>query len=211
MISAIVSMFLVIAAPPATEKPRTQLLAVASVGDAGPMFGLPVLNADTFGLKRFGMERYVGKKAEEPRRAVILAFSASYCEPCVRELAALKTIEAELASANVGLAVVIADADEEGKERMRRIAVDELQLRCPVLWDEGRLVSRRYGAETLPFVALVDEAPVLRWVHAGYSADMLSRLKAELEKLQIAIGKRTDPAPVEPKRSKKTAKRGTRR
>jgi alkyl hydroperoxide reductase subunit AhpC len=205
MISSIVAILLLAVPPtPAVAKPRTNLLAVASVGDAAPLFGLPVLNIDTFGQKRFGMERYVGKKADDPRRAVILSFSASYCEPCRSELAALKTLEAELAAANVSLAVVIVDHEEEGKEQIRKMAVEDLQLRYPVLWDEARFVARRYGAETLPFVALVDGSGVLRWVHAGYSEKMLDALKAELKKLGIGINE-----PRETKtQKKKDAKKG---
>jgi peroxiredoxin len=199
--------------PQPAEKAPLSLMSVAHVGDAAPMFGLPVLNTATTAKQRFGLERYVGKYADVPRRAVVLSFGASYCEPCERELPLLRSMHAELTGAGVELAVVVVDHEKDGIEKMRKLTVDQLRLPYPVLSDEFRIVSHRYDAETLPFLAIVDANGVLRWVHAGFSPDIVATLKSELTKVGVTFKTLEPPPKLEPpkkKMKKKMQRKGTR-
>ena len=56
------------------------------VGEEVPTFTLKPLNAEAAGLKVVSLENYVGPEKTEKKKAVILSFFATYCEPCKREL-----------------------------------------------------------------------------------------------------------------------------
>lgn len=150
------------------------------VGDAAPTFSLRTLNPELAKRRVVGLRSFVGPGAEEPKKAIVLSFAASYCEPCKKELRALKTEEPALRAGGVLTLVVVIDTEEEGAEKMKRLVVDELKLELPVLSDRFAILARRYRAEKLPFVVLIDADGVVRWTHAGYD---LKALKAALAAL----------------------------
>ena len=164
-------------------------------GQSAPKFVLPVMNpagrARTFKLKD-----YVGAGARRPRRAVVLTFAASYCEPCKAELVELKRRAPELAAAGVTLAVVVIDTEKEGIERMRALTVDKLRLPYPVLADRFGVLARRYGAVALPMAVLMGGDGVIRWVQTGYQPGSVDRLVAKATgKLRAAQGTARGRAP----------------
>ena len=59
-------------------------------------------------------------------------------------------------------------------------ALDELKLPFPVLADRFAILARRYRADALPYVVLVDAAGKIRWSHAGYDPAGLKEVLAKL-------------------------------
>jgi alkyl hydroperoxide reductase subunit AhpC len=137
---------------------------------------MKTVNPKQSGQSILALRRFVGEGAEEPKKAVILSFSASYCEPCKKEMAELKKLEPRFKKAQVVLAIVIIDSDQEGIDKMTKYAVDELALPYPVLADRYNILARRYHADTLPHVVLIDPAGKVGWVHSGYDEGGIQEL-----------------------------------
>jgi thiol-disulfide isomerase/thioredoxin len=154
----------------------------AAVGQTAPRFRLRTLNPDDCGVESFSLKRHAGPKAKEPRRAIVLSFVASWCKPCRAELPDLKTLAARHGDRGVLTAIDITDTEPEGREAMRQLAVDELKLPFPVVADLHGIVTRRYGAEKLPFLVVIDGTGRVVWLQAG-GTDALAHLEATLDKL----------------------------
>jgi peroxiredoxin len=153
------------------------------VGQEAPQFVLKTLNEKRSTIGQFALRNFVGEAAKEKKRAVVLSFAASYCEPCKKELAEFKKLKPKLDASNVMLAVVVIDTDADGIEKMRKLTVDELDLEFPVLSDRFGVLARRYFASTLPMTVVVKPDGTIQWLNAGFQADAIERLLG-----QLAIG-----------------------
>lgn len=150
------------------------------VGAEAPRFTLSTMNPMKASAKRFSLVNYVGPDAKEKKRAVVLSFAASYCEPCKRELGELKKLKKKLDASNVLLAVVVIDTEPEGIESMRKLTVDELGLEYPVLTDRFGVLARRYRANTLPMTIIVSPDGKVKWLNVGFQEDAIDKLLAAL-------------------------------
>lgn len=151
-----------------------------AVGTEAPPFSLKVMNAAKAGRAVVALGDYVGHKAPHAKKGVLLSFAASYCAPCKKELAELQRAEPAWRAAGLLTAVVVIDTDAAGIEAMRRFLLDELALDFPVLSDRFGILARRYRAEALPYVVLIDAGGVVRWSHAGYDPAELAQVLQRL-------------------------------
>jgi alkyl hydroperoxide reductase subunit AhpC len=166
-LSATAAPFNAFAAAPASE---------VLLGEDAPSFSLKTLNPAESGQSTLSLHRYVGEGAEQPRKALVLSFSASYCEPCKKEMAELKKLETRLQKAGVLLAFVVIDTDQSAIEKMRKFAVEELGLSYPILSDRFNIVAKRYRAESLPHLVLIDKGGKVQWVHTGYDPGSIQEI-----------------------------------
>jgi thiol-disulfide isomerase/thioredoxin len=171
------------AAEPPTEPGSPEKPPAIEVGKPAPSFMLKTLNPAQCGSEVVSTKAWVGSGAKEPRQAVVLSFAASWCKPCLKELPALKELEAKIREQGVAVTVIAIDKEDEQIEQIRKLVVEELVLPFPVGSDRYTIVQRRYGAENLPFLVLIDSEGVVRWFHSGYEADGLKPLEAELAKV----------------------------
>ncbi len=151
-----------------------------AVGDEAPQFVLKALNPKQSNMTTFALRKFVGVDATEPKRAVVLSFAASYCEPCKRELGELKKLEAKLGASNVVLAVVVIDTEAEGIEKMRKLTVEELGLTYPVLTDRFGVLAKRYHASMLPMTVVVKPDGKIKWLSSGFREGAIDALLGEL-------------------------------
>ena len=182
--SFLVLFLLVLCAPPAhaEDKAGSDVSPIA-VGARAPAFSLKTLNPKLCGLKVLSSKKALGAKAEEPLRALVLSFGASYCKPCKRELPELKALAARLSGRGVLFTVVVRDKEPEGIEAMRALTVDELALSFPVVSDRFGILARRYGAEELPFLVVVGSDGVVRMVRSGFSEGTMAALEETLAEM----------------------------
>jgi alkyl hydroperoxide reductase subunit AhpC len=162
---------LAVAAPPAQQ---------LEVGQEAPQFVLKTLNEKRSTVAQFALRNFVGEAAKEKKKAVVLSFAASYCEPCKKELAELKKLKAKFDASNVLLAVVVIDTDAEGIEKMRKLTVDDLDLEYPVLSDRFGVLARRYYASTLPMTVIVKPDGMIQWLNTGFQPDAIEKLLTQL-------------------------------
>lgn len=151
-----------------------------SVGKAAPPFSLRTMNPDVAKQRVVALKNHVGPGAVDPKKAVLLSFAASYCEPCKKELAELSQLEPALRAKGVLTAVIVIDKDEEGIAKMKKLLLEELAVPMPVLSDRFSILARRYGAEKLPYVVLIGGDGAVRWIHAGYDKKALEGALAGL-------------------------------
>jgi thiol-disulfide isomerase/thioredoxin len=179
----ILALFVFTASPVRSEENTGTDVTPIAVGAKAPTFSLKTLNPKLCGLKVLSSKKALSAKAEEPLRALVLSFGASYCKPCKRELPELKALAARLAGRGVLFTVVVRDKEPEGIEAMRKLTVDELALPFPVVSDRFGILARRYGAEELPFLVVVGADGVVRMVRSGFSEGTMSALEETLAEM----------------------------
>jgi thiol-disulfide isomerase/thioredoxin len=162
------------------------------VGEAVKNFTLKVINSEEVGHPYLGIDRYYGTEAKEPKKAILLSFFATYCEPCKREMPYLAALYDTYG--NKGLMILSVSIDKEG-EKIDEVAAlaKEAHVKFPILSDRFNIVAKRYFIEKLPCMYLVDGAGKVAMVKIGYNDDISRDL---LDNIRTAIGEPTsDPVP----------------
>lgn len=148
-----------------------------AVGATAPRFMLPVI----FGSeqKRFGPNVWTGSDSTAPKKWVLLSFFATYCEPCKKEMPELSRLYQTYQDQGLGVFLVSLDKNTENVEEITALARTH-NVTFPILQDRFQVVARRYAAERLPYLLMLDGAGTIRKVHQGYSDDVQSVLETEI-------------------------------
>jgi peroxiredoxin len=110
-------------------------------------------------------------------KPVLLDFWATWCEPCREEMPQIQALYDQFK--NKGLMVVGINTDELA-ETARKYFEDQ-HYPFVTLLGSGNDVVKKYGAEIIPIVMLIDKDGVVRYVHQGWGSGM--DLAAEVKKL----------------------------
>ena len=122
------------------------------------------------------------KKLSEYRgKVVLINFWASWCGPCQQELPKLSELknlhdeyDFELLAINI---------DEEPKKALRLIK--KLGLKFPVLFDEGKQVSKAYDIDAMPMTIIIDRNGEIRYMHRGYKESYVGLYQEQIKKLKF--------------------------
>lgn len=147
-----------------TTAPAPSAGLTAWAGAAPPSFSL-----DDLAGHRRDLRAFHGK-------VVLVHFFATWCEPCVAELAALQALARRTRDRLAVLAVDVAEVDLRLRAFFEKHPVD-----FPVLLDRDRAVTRAWGVSSLPTTVVLDAALAPRlaverdldWSHP----DILATLK----------------------------------
>jgi thiol-disulfide isomerase/thioredoxin len=162
------------------------------VGEAVKNFTLKVVNPEDVGHPYIGIDRFYGPEAKEPKKAILVSFFATYCEPCKREMPYLAALYDTYADKGLMILSVSIDKEAEKIDEVAALA-KEARVKFPILSDRFNIVAKRYFIEKLPCVYLVDGAGKVAMVKIGYSDDISRDL---LDNIRTAIGEPTsDPVP----------------
>ena len=119
-----------------------------SVGTKAPALRLESLDGETVSLESFR------------GTPVVLTFWATWCQPCIREIPVLKSVE------SLSLAKVVAvSLDDEGESVVRPF-VEQRDLTYAVLLGDPE-VFMRFGGLGIPYTILMDEAGVVTKIYSG--------------------------------------------
>lgn len=180
-----------------------------SIGVEAPRFMLPVIHGSED--KRFGPNVWTGKSAKSPKKWVVLSFFATYCEPCKKEMPELARLHKAYGDQGLGIFLVSIDKGKEQAQEVAELAQSH-KVQFPVLQDRFQVVARRYAAERLPYLLMLDEAGVVQKIHQGYSDEVQEVLEAEVREglgLPPLAETNTDAAPVS--KTKKKSKKALRK
>jgi thiol-disulfide isomerase/thioredoxin len=128
--------------------------------------------------KPFHLKAYKGKW-------LVLAFGASWCGPCAKELPAWDKLAPDWAKKVTFVAVDLDSKIEDGK----RFHEKELKLRnlVRVYLSPESAVAAKYGSDHMPTTVLADPQGVIRYVRGGFEkGDVdgeVKKMRAELTKL----------------------------
>ncbi len=172
-----------------------------AVGTPAPTFLLPIVNDFTppaagtglLAAKRatWGPAKWTGEKPDEGKKLVLMSFFATYCEPCKKEMPELSRLYDAYKDQGLGVMLVSIDKPEEieegGKKRDKKrdeiVALAQANnVRFPVVHDRFQIVARKYGAERLPYLLMLDSTGVVSVVHVGYTDEVKANLENEVRR-----------------------------
>ena len=134
-------------------------------GDAAPDFELPELS----GNGTVVLADYAGK-------VVLIDFWASWCAPCRDSLPLLARLHATLADR--GFEVLAVNLDEDPDDARRFLLT--YPVGYTVLSDQAGHVAESYGLKTMPTSFLVDRRGIVRYVHEGFHATDIEKIRSQI-------------------------------
>ena len=113
-------------------------------------------------------------------KAGLVAFWASWCQPCIDEMPQLKKIADKHGPRGL---VVVGIGIQEGGEtiaRQRHMAAREI-ITYPLLFDQDRLYQTAYSLRALPLTMLVGRDGKIRWRDSVLPDDLDARIESVLQ------------------------------
>ena len=166
-----------------------------SVGDEAGSFTLKAINTEVLGnaSPSVRLDDYVGSEAKNPKKALLLSFFASWCEPCKREMPFLQVLSDAYQAQGLQVLSITIDKEADKVEVAHGLATKN-NLKFPVLSDHYGILARRYNISKLPCVYLVNSAGKFAWINVGYGDDASKQMHDEVRK---ALGvPASDPTPA---------------
>jgi alkyl hydroperoxide reductase subunit AhpC len=161
------------------------------VGEQVPSFTLKAVNGEDVGETYISIDRYFGAGAKDPKKAVLMSFFATYCEPCKKEIPLLSALYESYKAK--GLQVVLVSIDKEAEKiDVAKALAKEAGVTFPVLSDRFNIVAKRYFISKLPNVYLLDAEGKVGMVNVGYNDDISRKLVDEIRK---SLGEPTSEPP----------------
>jgi phosphate/phosphite/phosphonate ABC transporter binding protein len=159
------------------------------VGDPAPPFAMRDLDNKVFSLRD-----HTGKDATAKKNAILLAFFATWCEPCKKEIPIVKKLHQRWKGKGRDVEVVYVGLSQGAKELAP--FAKEAGLPWRVVPDSFGLLARRYGATQLPHLFIVDREGRIAFQHRGIAPDLSTTLEAQLMRI---TGQKPDedPGPVQ--------------
>ena len=110
---------------------------------------------------------------------VMINFWATWCGPCRQEMPLLDDLYRRYE--RVGFTLLGVNIDDDSRRAMKMI--EELGVNFPVLFDDGKDVSKLYAVEAMPVTVLVDREGTVRHVHHGYKPGYEEKYLTEIRAL----------------------------
>jgi len=147
--------------------PRWDHDASALTGKPAPDFILQSL-----GGRRISLADYRGKTA-------VVAFWASWCGPCRRELPILARFYRQTHKPDSGFEFLAISIDET--EEPAQGAANTLKIPFPVLLDADRRIAGAYGVDKIPMLFVIDKTGKVRYSHIGFNMGLEILLAQQLD------------------------------
>ncbi|HUI43288.1 MAG TPA: TlpA disulfide reductase family protein [Terriglobia bacterium] len=139
--------------------------AVAVTGETAPDFSLKNVAGQSVRLSDY-----------RNKKAVVVAFWASWCLPCQYELPSIQSFYQKNRGSDVEVLAVSIDHDPAAA----RGYAESNKLPFPVLLDSREEVATRYLVNEIPAVFVIDRGGTLESVHRGLSPGLEATLTAEV-------------------------------
>ncbi len=138
--------------------------AAIEVDDEAPDFTLKDLDGEEYTLAEILEESIV-----------LLDFGRFTCLPCRDTAVMLQTLHEEYG--DKGVRIFQVNLDGPVAERVLPNAKYEHGVTFPVLLDAEYEVAEAYRVEAIPFLVLIDQERIVRFVHPGYEEEVADELR----------------------------------
>ena len=142
---------------------------LAKVGDSVKQFRLKRLVQAKSESTYVSVEDYVGSRATNPAKVLLLGFYASWCAPCQKEFVHIQAMAKKYGKDGLSVLIIDVDDDEVGIKKARTF-VKKLKPTFPVLSDKHHIVAGHFFGKSLNLPSIY-----LRCFHV--SASLRQRLK----------------------------------
>ncbi len=144
-------------------------------GDDAPVFFLRDAHGNGFNLSD-----YVGPSKKKDAKGVIIAFFASWCGPCRKELPVLNSLTDEFDKKGVKTVIIGVGEDfDKITEMLSGLKVD----RPIILSDKYKKVSDKYGVIRIPMTVLIGSDGRVKFIIPGEIERLDKLLREKVEKL----------------------------
>ncbi len=123
----------------------------------------------------------------KPGRVLLVSFWATWCVPCLQELA---TVKEKLAKdPTIPLDVLTVNVDRENRSEVPA-TIRQLGLEFPVLMDPSQDIFGKYQkGQTLPFSVLISSDKLIEQEFNGYHDSMFDKIREVTARLNPKAGK----------------------
>ncbi len=140
-----------------------------SIGQEAPKF----LLRDAMSGEAVYLSDYTGKVLRQPwkkqeRKAVVVSFWATWCEPCKIEIPLLVNMAEEFKDKPVKMFLVNTREDRKMTEDSIRAVMKRREYTLPCLLDATGTVGDRYAVRGLPMIVVIDKFGIIRKINRGY-------------------------------------------
>lgn len=161
------------------------------VGELAPVFALRAVNGDVINENTVAVDRYFGADAKQAKKAVLISFFATWCEPCKKELPFLAALYDTYKDKGVMVVSVSIDREPDQIEVIKSLATNA-NAKYPVLSDRFNIVAKRYMVSKLPLVYVVSPDGKVAFSRVGFTEETPRAVTEEIRKL---IGESNTPIP----------------
>lgn len=158
----------------------------ATEGEVSPLVGKPApeINLELLAGGKFRLSECRGQ-------IVLLDFWASWCGPCMQTMPLVEAAAAEFDPQQVRLVSINL---EEPAEHVRGV-LERQQLHVPVALDIDGVTARKYEANAIPQLVIVDRDGNIARLYIGGGPDVVEQVKAAVEAL---LNPTADASPTTP-------------
>jgi len=134
--------------------------------------------------------KYVELKNLIGKGPFLISFWATWCKPCIEELAEYKKIYSEFKSSGFNMLAISTD-DEKTVAKVKPF-VKSKDYNFTILLDTNSEVARKYYVQNVPHTVLLDEKGNIVYSHTGYKKGDELQIKKKIEDLLSSSSKTSE-------------------
>jgi peroxiredoxin len=128
--------------------------------------------------------KYVELKNMLGKGPILISFWATWCKPCIEELAEYKKLQDEFRSQGFNILAISTD-DEKTVAKVKPF-VKSKSYNFTILLDTNSEVARKFYAQAIPYSVLLDKNGNIVYSNLGYKKGDEIQLKKKVEELLLS-------------------------
>ena len=134
------------------------------INDDAPVFSLPDLEGNYVFLRDFCGGTLRKPWINKEKKAIVISFFATWCVPCKKEIPYLMQLEDQFKEQPVKFILIdVGENKEKVKPFLRQENID-----LTVLFDQYQVVSKKYGATSLPRLVVLSKEGKVKKYQKGF-------------------------------------------
>jgi cytochrome c biogenesis protein CcmG, thiol:disulfide interchange protein DsbE len=161
---------------PAMTQGVTQQIAQRPIRvDDDPLVGMPAPDFAAASANGKGEIALLARSG----KVVIVAFWATWCEPCKRSFPKLEDIYVRFKASGLTIIGVSEDDDSDGLADFGKT----YGAKFPLVWDNGKAIAMKWRPRSIPCAFIVDKNGIVRFAHMGYHDGVEAEVEKEVRSL----------------------------